>query len=123
MNTTKRRKVLNTLAPEDPFNSSMLKDSYYVEKPSALREGSNPSPESKKKESSTQPRNLKRSVKVGDLVKVFPARAGLYIVTGRAYDKQFTLVPYWHLHPVYEEIPGNYGPMSEEYIEVISESR
>jgi len=60
-------------------------------------------------------------MKVGDLVQVLPTRAGLYIVTGRAYDKQFTLVPYWHLQPVYEEIPGNYGPMSEEYIEVISE--
>ena len=62
-------------------------------------------------------------MKVGDLVQVFPARAGIYIITGQAYSDEFTLVPYWHLEPVYEEMVGNYGPMSETYIEVISESQ
>jgi len=59
-------------------------------------------------------------MKVGDLVQVLPTRMGIYIITKQAYIGASTGMPYWHLEPVYEEMFGGYGPMSEEYIEVIS---
>jgi hypothetical protein len=59
-------------------------------------------------------------MKVGDLVQVLPTRMGVYIITSRVPNDHGR---YWQLEPVYEEMFGNYGPMSEEYIEVISESR
>ena len=59
-------------------------------------------------------------MKVGDLVQVLPARMGVYIITDRVASDRGR---YWQLEPVYEEMFGDYGPMSEEYIEVISEGR
>jgi hypothetical protein len=62
-------------------------------------------------------------MQVGDLVRVLPAGAGVYIITEQAYTGLSTGMAYWHLSPVYGCDDGGCGPMSEEYIEVISESR
>ena len=64
-------------------------------------------------------------VKPGYLVQVLPAKVGYYIVLGRAEDpeKYVGQTAYWELHP----LPGtNFsygGPMSEKFIEVVSEGR
>jgi len=62
-------------------------------------------------------------MKVGDLVQVLPARIGYYIIIRKTkmrsdwdgYSK------YWDLAPV--TCAGCGGPMSQAFIEVISESR
>ena len=64
MSITKRREVLNTLAPEDPFNSCMLKDSLYMEKPYALREDSNVLRKRKKRKSSMSPHKKSGSIPI-----------------------------------------------------------
>ena len=67
MSITKRREALNTLAPEDPFSSSMLKDSLYMERPCAPREGSSPSIENKKRKLSMDTHNP-RNPNTGDVI-------------------------------------------------------
>jgi len=63
-------------------------------------------------------------MKVGDLVQVLPAKHGYYIIiekireTYRANGKR-----YWQLKPITTGTYSGYGAMSEEFIEVASESR
>ena len=64
-------------------------------------------------------------MKVGDLVRVLPARVGYYIITKRTkmrsdwtgYSK------YWDLAPVSGANFDRGGPMDEKFIEGVSESR
>ncbi len=64
-------------------------------------------------------------IKPGSLVQVLPAKIGYYIVLEKAKmdDDYVGRTTYWELHP----LPGaNFsygGPMSEEYIKVVSEGR
>lgn len=64
-------------------------------------------------------------IKPGSLVQVLPAKIGYYIVLEKSKmnDDYAGRAVYWELHP----LPGaNFrygGPMSEEYIEVVSEGR
>ena len=63
-------------------------------------------------------------MKVGDLVQVLPAKAGYYIIIEklpRSYRPNTKT--YWQLFPATSGIYSGYGPMSEEFIEVVSESR
>lgn len=84
MSITKRREVLNTLAPEDPFNSCMLKHSLYMEKPYALREDSNVSQENKKRKLSMPPYD--RNPKVGDIIGCSDGDVGVVISTHLRYS-------------------------------------
>ncbi len=85
MSTTKRREVLNTLAPEDPFNSCMLKDSLYMEKPCVLREDSNVSQENKKRKLSMPPYDS-NDPKVGDIIGCSDGDVGVVISTHLRYS-------------------------------------
>ena len=85
MSITKRREVLNTLAPEDPFNSCMLKGSLYMEKPYALREDSNVSQESKKRKLSMPPYDS-NDPKVGDIIGCSDGDVGVVISTHLRYS-------------------------------------
>jgi len=63
-------------------------------------------------------------MKVGDLVQVLPAKFGYYIITEAIPDSyRGNGRAYWQLLPVTKGLYSGYGPMSEEFIEVISESR
>jgi hypothetical protein len=66
-------------------------------------------------------------VKVGDLVQVLPAKFGYYIIVEEAHSCIVRNGPntktYWQLFPATSGIYSGYGPMSEEFIEVTSESR
>ena len=84
MSTTKRREVLNTLAPEDPFNSCMLKDSLYMERPCAPREDSNLSPENNKRKLSMPPYD--RNPKVGDIIGCSDGDVGVVVTTYHRYS-------------------------------------
>ena len=84
MNITKRREVLNTLAPEDPFNSCMLKDSLYMETPSALKEDLRGSVVHKKNKSSIP--------KIGDLVGCDDSDIGIVIETSYLRDDEGLMV-------------------------------
>ena len=85
MSITKRREVLNTLAPEDPFNSCMLKGSLYMEKPYALREDSNVSQENKKRKLSMPPYDP-NDPKVGDIIGCSDGDVGVVISTHLRYS-------------------------------------
>jgi len=85
MSTTKRREVLNTLAPEDPFNSCMLKGSLYMEKPYALREDSNVSQENKKRKLSMPPYDPS-DPKVGDIIGCSDGDVGVVVSTHLRYS-------------------------------------
>ena len=64
-------------------------------------------------------------MQAGDLVQVLPAKVGYYIVLGpsKMEDDYVGRTAYWDL----QTLPGTKflygGPMSEKFIEVISESR
>jgi len=63
-------------------------------------------------------------MKIGDLVQVLPAKIGYYIIIEelpRSY--RANTKTYWQLFPATSGIYSGYGPMSEEFIEVVSESR
>jgi len=63
-------------------------------------------------------------VKVGDLVQVLPAKFGYYIIVEKLNDDyRPNAKNYWQLLPVTAGIYSGYGPMSEEFIEIASESR
>ena len=64
-------------------------------------------------------------IKPGSLVQVLPAKVGYYIVLERAKmnDDYVGRTIYWELHPLPSANFHYGGPMSEEYIEVVSESR
>jgi hypothetical protein len=64
-------------------------------------------------------------IKRGSLVQVLPAKIGYYVVLGRAKmeDDYVGRTVYWELHPLPSANFHYGGPMSEEYIEVISEGR
>ena len=70
-------------------------------------------------------------MKIGDLVQVLPAKIGYYIIVEEARSCVVRSGPagrantrtYWQLLPVTTGIYSGYGPMSEEFIEVVSESR
>jgi len=64
-------------------------------------------------------------IKPGSLVQVLPAKVGYYIVLGRAEDPENYVgrPAYWHLHPLPSANFDYGGPMSEKFIEVVSESR
>ena len=85
MSTTKRREVLNTLAPEDPFNSCMLKYSLYMEKPYAPREDSNVLQENKKRKLSMPPYDP-NDPKVGDIIGCSDGDVGVVISTHLRYS-------------------------------------
>ena len=85
MSITKRREVLNTLVPEDPFNSCMLKYSLYMEKPYALREDSNVSQENKKRKLSMPPYDS-NDPKVGDIIGCSDGDVGVVISTHLRYS-------------------------------------
>ena len=85
MSITKRREVLNTLVPEDPFNSCMLKYSLYMEKPYALREDSNVSQENKKRKLSMPPYDP-NDPKVGDIIGCSDGDVGVVISTHLRYS-------------------------------------
>lgn len=85
MSITKRREVLNTLAPEDPFNSCMLKGSLYMEKPYALREDSSVSQESKKRKLSMPPYDPD-DPKVGDIIGCSDGDVGVVVTTYHRYS-------------------------------------
>ena len=85
MSITKRREVLNTLAPEDPFNSCMLKGSLYMEKPYALREDSNVSQENKKRKLSMPPYDPS-DPKVGDIIGCSDGDVGVVVSTHLRYS-------------------------------------
>ena len=91
MSITKRREVLNTLAPEDPFNSCMLKDSLYMEKPYALREDSNVSRKRKKRKSSMSPHKTNEP-KVGDIIGCSDGDVGVVVSTYHRYDEEGELM-------------------------------
>ncbi len=67
-------------------------------------------------------------MKVGDLVQVLPAKYGHYIIIGRttklederAGDESTV---YWNLAPLPDTPFDHGGPMSEKFIEVVSEGR
>ena len=66
------------------------------------------------------------TIKPGDLVKVLPARSGYYIVVeespGPAHETDlFQGQQRWWLQNLND--PAKRGPMYEQYIEVVSESR
>ena len=85
MSITKRREALNTLAPEDPFSSSMLKDSLYMERPFAPRESSSPSPENKKRKLSMPPYDSNEP-KVGDIIGCSDGDVGVVVSTHMRYS-------------------------------------
>jgi len=60
-------------------------------------------------------------VKIGDLVTVCPSKAGLYLIVGGGPDEGYN-DGYWDLIPV-GLTEYNHGTMSEEWMELISESR
>ena len=64
-------------------------------------------------------------MKRGDLVQVLPAKIGYYIVLGQAKmdDDYVGRTVYWDLHPLPSANFIYGGPMSEKYIEVVSEGR
>ena len=64
-------------------------------------------------------------MKVGDLVQVLPAKAGYYVILGRAKmsDGYNGRTIYWELAPVCEANFSTGGPMDEKFIEVASEGR
>ena len=62
-------------------------------------------------------------MKIGDLVQVLPAKFGYYIIVEELPHHRENQKVYWQLLPVTSGIYSGYGPMSEEFIEVISESR
>ena len=63
-------------------------------------------------------------MKVGDLVQVLPAKVGYYIIAAKLHDDyRPNAKNYWQLLSVTAGIYAGYGPMSEDFIEVISESR
>jgi|TARA_R110000824_G_scaffold5670_11_gene26203 hypothetical protein len=62
-------------------------------------------------------------VQVGDLVQVLPAKVGYYIIVEDFAFHRDNDKAYWQLLPVTTSIYSGYGPMSEEFIEVVSESR
>ena len=62
-------------------------------------------------------------MKVGDLVQVLPSKHGYYIITEKIRDNyRDNGRRYWQLLPITTDIYSGYGPMSEEFIEVASES-
>ena len=61
-------------------------------------------------------------MKVGDLVQVLPAKIGYYIITEKRKMPDNYAV-YWELAPVCEANFHCGGPMDENFIEVVSESR
>ena len=85
MSTTKRREALNTLAPEDPFNSCMLKYSLYMEKPYAPREDSNVLQENKKRKLSMTPYDPS-DPKVGDIIGCSDGDVGVVVTTYYRYS-------------------------------------
>ena len=91
MSTTKRREVLNTLAPEDPFNSCMLKYSLYMEKPYALREDSNASRGNKKRKLSMPPYDP-NDPKVGDIIGCSDGDVGIVKSTYHRYGEETELM-------------------------------
>jgi len=88
MSTTKRREVLNTLAPEDPFNSCMLKYSLYMEKPCAPREDSSVLRESRKRKLSMPPYDP-NDPKVGDIIGCSDGDIGVVVSTYTRYNDNF----------------------------------
>ena len=80
MSITKRREVLNTLVPEDPFNSCMLKNSLYMETPYALNEDLKGIAMHKKNKSS--------SPKVGDLIACDDSDIGIVVKTSYLRDNE-----------------------------------
>ena len=60
-------------------------------------------------------------MKAGDLVQVLPAKIGYYIITTEAERGHIGGPAYWNLAPVCKASFDMGGPMSEEYIEVVSE--
>ena len=64
-------------------------------------------------------------MKAGDLVQVLPSKVGYYLVIGRSKmeDDYVGRTVYWDLHPLSSANFSFGGPMSEKYIEVVSESR
>ena len=64
-------------------------------------------------------------MKVGDLVQVLPAKIGYYIIVERAKlaDDYVGRTAYWNLASVCSANFDYGGPMSEQFIEVVSESR
>ena len=63
------------------------------------------------------------TIKPGCLVQVLPARFGHYIVLGKSEmkDDYVERVAYWDLSPLPDAAHDYGGPMSEKYIEVVSE--
>lgn len=63
-------------------------------------------------------------MKVGDLVRVLPARYGHYIIVGKTkmQDDYVGRSTYWELAPLSDAAHNYGGPMDEKFIEVVSES-
>ena len=80
MSITKRREVLNTLAPEDPFSSCMLKDSLYMERPYGLSEDL--------KGTAMHKKNKSLKPKVGDLIACDDSDVGIVVKTSYLRDNE-----------------------------------